>query len=76
MSVYVPAPAPCQREKNLQLRVHALDKGSVPVLLSIDTLKRIRAIVDYGNDEAVFVAVNPKSVSGSPQPPPVIKSCR
>ena len=44
----------------MKLRVHALDNGTVPVLLSIDTLKRMKAIVDYGNDEVVFVAVNPQ----------------
>ena len=48
------------QEQRMKLRVHALDKGSVPVLLSIDTLKRLRAIVDYGRDEVVFAAVNPQ----------------
>ena len=47
-------------EQRMKLKVHALDKGSVPVLLSIDTLKRMKALVDYGNDEVVFAAVNPK----------------
>ena len=47
-------------EQRMKLRVHALDKGTVPVLLSIDTLKKMRAIVDYGNDEVVFAAVNPQ----------------
>ena len=45
-------------EQRMKLRVHALDKGTVPVLLSIDTLKKMKAIVDYGNDEVVFVAVS------------------
>ena len=47
-------------EQRMKLRVHALDKGSVPVLLSIDTLKPMRAIVDYGRDEVVFVGINPQ----------------
>ena len=47
-------------EQKMRLRVHALDKGSVPVLLSIDTLKRMRAIVDYGSDEVVFAGINPQ----------------
>ena len=47
------------QEQKMKLRVHALDKGSVPVPLSIDTLKRLHAIVDYGRDEVVFAAVNP-----------------
>ena len=46
-------------EQSMKLRVHALDKGSVPVLLSIDTLKRMGAIIDYGRDEAVFTSINP-----------------
>ena len=46
-------------EQNMKLRVHALDKGSVPVLFSIDSLRRMGAIVDYSRDEAVFVRVNP-----------------
>ena len=46
-------------DRNLKLRVHALDKGSVPVLLSIDTLKRLQAIVDYSRDEVIFGAIDP-----------------
>ena len=44
-------------ECGMKLRVHALDKGSVPVLLSIETLKKMK---DYGNNEAVFVGINPQ----------------
>ena len=46
-------------DHNLKLRVHALDKGTVPVLLSIDTLKKLHAIVDYGNNEVVFSNIDP-----------------
>ena len=48
------------KECGVKLRVHALDKGTVPVLLSVDTLRRMKAIVDYGNDQAVFVGINPQ----------------
>ena len=44
----------------MRLRVHALDRGQVPILLSIDTLKKLGAIVDYGRDEAVFRSVDPQ----------------
>ena len=47
-------------QQNMKLRAHALDKGSVPVLFSIDSLRRMGAVIDYGRDEAVFVRVNPQ----------------
>ena len=46
--------------QQMRLRVHALDRGQVPILLSIDTLKKLGAIVDYGRDEAVFRSVDPQ----------------
>ena len=46
------------KECGVKLRVHARDKGTVPVLLSVDTLRRMKAIVDYGNDQAVFAGIN------------------
>ena len=46
--------------QQMKLRVHALDRGQVPILLSIDTLKKLGAIVDYGRNEAVFLSVDPR----------------
>ena len=33
--------------------------GTVPILLSIQTLRKMGAIVDYGRNEAVFTRINP-----------------
>lgn len=42
----------------MSLRVHALDQGSAPILISVETLRRMGAIVDFRDDVAVFTAVN------------------
>ena len=44
------------------LRVHALDKGSAPVLMSVHSLRKLGAIIDFENDLAVFRSVDPKKV--------------
>lgn len=36
------------------LKVHALDEGSGPVLISISTLRSLGAVIDFANDVAVF----------------------
>ena len=36
------------------MKVHALDKGTSPILLSIDSLRRLGAIIDFSNDMAVL----------------------
>ena len=44
----------------IQMKVHVLDEGRAPVLLSIDSLRRLGAIVDFSKDEAIFTALDPK----------------
>ena len=44
------------------LKVHALDKGQAPVLLSISSLRSLGAVIDYASDRAVFRAVDPTKV--------------
>lgn len=44
----------------MQLKVHVLEQGQAPVLLSIDTLRRMGAIIDFETDEVVFKKVNPQ----------------
>lgn len=44
------------------LKVHALDKGSAPVLMSIHSLRRLGAIIDFEANLAIFRAVDPKKV--------------
>ena len=44
------------------LKVHALDKGVAPILLSISSLRSLGAIIDYEADMAVFRAIDPTKV--------------
>ena len=44
------------------LRVHALDKGKGPVLLSIATLRALKAIVDFDEDLIVFRELDDKKL--------------
>ena len=44
------------------MKVHALDKGTAPVLLSIQSLRKLGAIIDFSSDMAVFRAVDPSKV--------------
>lgn len=46
------------QEQPMSLRIHALDQGRAPVLISVDTLRKLGAIIDFKNDEAVFTQVN------------------
>ena len=41
------------------LKVHALDQGEAPVLLSAQSLRRLSAMIDYEHDVAVFRNVDP-----------------
>ena len=50
------------KEKSMSLKIHALDQGNAPVLISVDTLRRLGAIVDFRNDQAIFSDVNPKKL--------------
>eukprot|EP00435_Cladocopium_sp_Y103_P052136 s512_g16.t1 len=36
------------------LKIHALDKGQGPILISVDTLRSLGAVIDFENDLAVF----------------------
>ncbi len=44
------------------LQVHALDKGKGPVLLSIATLRALKAIIDFDSDLVVFRALDDKKM--------------
>ena len=46
------------KDQNMSLKVHALDKGKAPVLVSVDTLRRMGAIIDFQHNEAIFTKVN------------------
>lgn len=36
------------------MKVHALDKGTSPILLSVDSLRKLGAVIDFSNDMAVL----------------------
>eukprot|EP00435_Cladocopium_sp_Y103_P039536 s1724_g10.t1 len=44
------------------LKVHALDKGTAPILMSVNSLRKLGAIIDFENDLAVFRRVNDRRV--------------
>ena len=44
------------------LKVHALDEGNAPILLSIDSLRKLGAVMDFGSDRAVLKAVDPRKL--------------
>ena len=41
-----------------QLQVHALDRGTGPLLLSVETLRRLGAVIDFEEDLVVFRKIN------------------
>ena len=43
----------------MQLKVHVLGEGKAPVLLSVDTLRKMGAIIDVASDEVIFSQVAP-----------------
>ena len=45
-------------QDHLQLRVHIIGEGTAPVLLSIESLRRLGAIIDYKNNLAVFTSLD------------------
>ena len=53
---YVQAPDTPQR---MQFRI---PDGKAPILLSIDSLRRMGAIIDYANDEAIFTKLDPRKL--------------
>ena len=44
------------------IRIHALDKGNAPVLLSITTLRALGAMIDFSNDSIVLRKVDDQRV--------------
>ena len=46
------------KEKSMSLKIHALDEGDAPVLISVDSLRKLGAIVDFRSDQAVFCDIN------------------
>ena len=50
------------QEHEMSFKIHALDQGTAPVLISVTTLRRMGAIIDFSKDEAIFSAVNPKKI--------------
>lgn len=44
------------------LKVHALDKGCAPVLMSIHSLRKLGAVIDFSSDKAVFRSIDPCKV--------------
>lgn len=40
------------------LQVHALDKGQGPILVSIHTLRKLKAVIDFENDLMVLRGLN------------------
>ncbi|CAK8988241.1 CCHC-type domain-containing protein [Durusdinium trenchii] len=49
-------------QKDGVLTIHTLDRGEGPVLLSIDTLRKLKAIIDFEEDLVVFRALDPNQV--------------
>lgn len=45
-----------------ELKVHTLDRGSSPILFSIETLRSLGAIVDFKEDLIVFRELDPKRI--------------
>ena len=46
------------KNKNGELTVHTLDRGDGPILVSIATLRALKAIIDFENDMVVFRALD------------------
>lgn len=46
----------------MNLQVHVVDEGQAPVLLSVDTLRKLGAVIDFTKDQAVFSKVAPDVV--------------
>ena len=48
--------------RNGQLKIHALDKGSGPVLFPVETLRSLGAVIDFSEDLIVFRQLDPTRV--------------
>ena len=45
--------------KSGSIQIHALDKGAGPVLLSVESLRRLGTVIDFENDYMVLRKINP-----------------
>ena len=44
------------------MKIHALDRGQGPILLSVSTLKALKAVIDFSDGSMVLRAVNPRRI--------------
>ena len=49
-------------DQDSAMRIHSLNQGNGPILLSIDALRSLGAIVDHANDLIVLRRVNPSKI--------------
>ena len=52
---------PSEKEP-MSFRVHVIPEGRAPILMSIETLRRLGAIVDFARDEAIFTRLCPHTL--------------
>ena len=45
-----------------QLQIHTLEEGQGPILLSVDTLRTLKAVIDFEHDVLVFRALDDKKL--------------
>ena len=45
-----------------KISVHTLDNGQSPILLSIETLRRLGALIDFSSDHVVFRSLDPRRI--------------
>lgn len=50
------------KDKQFNLRVHVLGEGRAPVLLSVESLRKMGAIIGFNSDEVIFTKVAPKTL--------------
>ena len=44
------------------LQIHTLEEGKGPILLSVDTLRTLKAVIDFENDVLVFRALDDRKL--------------
>ena len=49
-------------DKDGELRVHCLDRGSGPLLRSVETLRKLQAVIDFSSDLVCFRALDDRKV--------------
>lgn len=49
-------------EQEMSLKIHALDRGQAPVLISVDSPRKMGALLDFSTDEVIFTKINPKKL--------------